>query len=56
MTVFSPVGFGDISPRSETAQLLVTGQITANLLLIQCGRRILVNAIEEGRQTQGEAS
>ncbi|MFM9500239.1 potassium channel family protein, partial [Streptomyces galilaeus] len=34
MTVFSTVGFGDISPRSETARLLVTGQVTASLLLI----------------------
>ncbi|MFD9463482.1 potassium channel family protein [Streptomyces sp. NPDC060027] len=55
MTVFSTVGFGDISPRSQTARLLVTGQITANLLLLGVAARILVNAVEEGRRAQREA-
>jgi hypothetical protein len=54
MTVFSTVGFGDISPRSQTARLLVTGQITANLLLLGVAARVLVNAVEEGRRAQGE--
>ncbi|WP_323178812.1 MULTISPECIES: ion channel [unclassified Streptomyces] len=55
MTVFSTVGFGDISPRSETARLLVTGQITANLLLLGVAARILVHAVEEGQRAQREA-
>ncbi|WP_406371763.1 potassium channel family protein [Streptomyces sp. NBC_00647] len=55
MTVFSTVGFGDISPRSETARLLVTGQITANLLLLGVAARVLVNAVEEGRRAQRAA-
>ncbi|MER5397671.1 potassium channel family protein [Streptomyces sp. NPDC002599] len=55
MTVFSTVGFGDISPRSEPARILVTGQITANLLLLGVAARVLVNAVEEGRRAQGGA-
>ncbi|MFE9883360.1 potassium channel family protein [Streptomyces sp. NPDC005784] len=55
MTVFSTVGFGDISPRSETARLLVTGQITANLLLLGVAAQVLVNAVEQGRRAQSGA-
>ncbi|MER5470249.1 ion channel [Streptomyces sp. NPDC002685] len=54
MTVFSTVGFGDISPRSQTARLLVTGQITANLLLLGVAARVLVNAVEEGRRRRAQ--
>ncbi|WP_331722252.1 potassium channel family protein [Streptomyces canus] len=54
MTVFSTVGFGDISPRSEAARILVTGQMTANLLLLGVAARVLVNAVEKGRQAQGQ--
>jgi Ion channel. len=49
MTVFSTVGFGDISPRSQTARLLVTGQMTVNLLLIGVAARLLVSAVQRGR-------
>jgi hypothetical protein len=52
MTVFSTVGFGDISPLSEATRILVTGQITANLLLLGVAARVVVNAVEEGRRAQ----
>ncbi|MCT9011581.1 potassium channel family protein [Streptomyces rhizosphaerihabitans] len=52
MTVFSTVGFGDISPRSEPARLLTTGQITANLLLLGVAVRFLAGAVQEGRRLQ----
>ncbi|MFJ6836107.1 potassium channel family protein [Streptomyces sp. NPDC091209] len=50
MTVFSTVGFGDITPLSETARLLVTGQMTVNLLLIGVAARLLVSAVQQGRR------
>ncbi|MFJ2934145.1 potassium channel family protein [Streptomyces sp. NPDC087219] len=53
MTVFSTVGFGDVSPRSEPARLLVTGQMTLNLLLIGVAARLLVSAVEQGRVQSG---
>lgn len=52
LTVFSTVGFGDISPRSEPARLLVTGQMTANLLLIGVAARFLLSAVEQARKRQ----
>ncbi|MGW6922997.1 potassium channel family protein [Streptomyces sp. NPDC054950] len=52
VTVFSTVGFGDISPRSEPARLLATGQMTMNLLLIGVAARLLVSAVERGRTHQ----
>ncbi|MET9620388.1 potassium channel family protein [Streptomyces sp. NPDC006464] len=53
MTVFSTVGFGDVSPRSEPARLLVTGQMALNLLLIGVAARLLVSAVEQGRVQSG---
>ncbi|MEU9310577.1 potassium channel family protein [Streptomyces sp. NPDC048256] len=52
VTVFSTVGFGDISPRSEPARLLATGQMTMNLLLVGLAVRLLVSAVEQGRSRQ----
>ncbi|HEY9369920.1 potassium channel family protein [Streptomyces sp.] len=50
MTVFSTVGFGDITPRTETARVLTTGQMAANFLVIGVAARILVGAVQEGRR------
>ncbi|MFE2554732.1 potassium channel family protein [Streptomyces sp. NPDC059352] len=50
MTVFSTVGFGDITPRTELARLLTTGQMTANFLLIGVAARFLLGAVQEGRR------
>ncbi|MGW7166978.1 potassium channel family protein [Streptomyces sp. NPDC054884] len=56
MTVFSTVGFGDVTPRSEPARLLVTGQMTVNLLLIGVAARLLVNAVQEGRRQRDRST
>ncbi|MCX5057132.1 MULTISPECIES: potassium channel family protein [unclassified Streptomyces] len=53
MTVFSTVGFGDISPRSEPARLLVTAQMTLNLLLIGVAARFLVAAVKKAKMQSG---
>ncbi|MFF4426523.1 potassium channel family protein [Streptomyces sp. NPDC001549] len=54
MTVFSTVGFGDITARSETARLLTTGQITLNLLLLGVAARLLANAVQRGRERRAQ--
>lgn len=54
MTVFSTVGFGDITARSEPARLLTTGQITLNLLLLGVAARLLANAVQRGRQRRDQ--
>ncbi|MFG2991218.1 potassium channel family protein [Streptomyces sp. NPDC048257] len=50
MTVFSTVGFGDVTARSQAARLLTTGQMTVNFLLVGVAARLLLNAVQEGRR------
>jgi hypothetical protein len=50
MTVFSTVGFGDISPRSDLARTVVTAQIVIDLLLLGVGVRLLVEAVNAGKR------
>ena len=52
VTVFSTVGFGDITAKSEVARLVVTSQIFVDLLILGLGIRILTGAITRGRQRQ----
>ncbi|WP_326752592.1 potassium channel family protein [Streptomyces hirsutus] len=49
MPVFSTVGFGDITPRSEEARLLTAGQVTVNLLLIGVAAGLPVTTVQGGR-------
>ena len=55
VTVLSTVGFGDITPKSEIARLVVTGQMIANLILIGLGARTLLGAAQLGLQRRSEA-
>jgi voltage-gated potassium channel len=52
VTVFATVGFGDIVPKTETARLVVTGQMAADLVVIGIGARIVLGAVTRGRQRQ----
>ncbi len=52
MTVFSTVGFGDISPVTQSARLVVTGQILLDLLFLGIGLRIVAGAVNVARQRQ----
>ena len=52
ITIFATVGFGDISPTSQTARVLVSTQMILDLLLLGLGIRAFVSAIERGRQSQ----
>jgi len=55
VTVLSTVGFGDITPTSEIARLVVTVQMIANLILIGVGLRTLLGAAQLGLQRRSEA-
>ena len=50
VTVFSTVGFGDITAKTETARAVVTGQIIADLVFLGVGIKILAGAIGRGLQ------
>jgi len=50
VTVLSTVGFGDITAKSETARLVVTGQMIADLIVFGLAIKVIVGAVRHGRQ------
>jgi voltage-gated potassium channel len=50
VTVFSTVGFGDISAKSETARVVLIVQMLADLAVLGAGARVLLGAVQRGRQ------
>jgi voltage-gated potassium channel len=50
VTVFSTVGFGDITAKSEPARVVVTVQMLADLALLGVGLRVLLQAVQRGRE------
>jgi voltage-gated potassium channel len=52
VTVFSTVGFGDITPKTETAPLVVTGQMIADLVILGLAIKIIVGAVGRSQQRQ----
>ncbi len=56
VTVFSTVGFGDISPTSGSARLVVSGQMILDLFILGFGVNAIVSAAKIGRKRQSESS
>ncbi len=56
VTTFSTVGFGDITPASQTARVVVTVQMLLDLLAIGLGIRAFVGAVQLARQSQPAAA
>jgi voltage-gated potassium channel len=52
VTIFATVGFGDITATSQTARLLVTTQMILDLLVLGLGIRVILGAVQRGRQNQ----
>ena len=52
VTVFSTVGFGDITAKTETARLVVTGQMITDLVVLGLGIKIILGAVTRGQQRQ----
>jgi hypothetical protein len=52
VTIFATVGFGDISATSQNARLLVTIQMILDLLILGLGIRVVIGAVQLGRQRQ----
>ncbi len=56
VTVFTTVGFGDISPKSETARVVLMVQMFADLALLGTGVRVLFGAVQRGRERRSQTS
>lgn len=50
VTVFTTVGFGDITAKSETARIVLIIQMLADLALLGAGARVLLAAVRRGQQ------
>jgi voltage-gated potassium channel len=50
VTVFSTVGFGDITARSETARVVFIVQMLADLAILGAGLRVLLGTVQRGRE------
>ncbi len=50
VTVFSTVGFGDITPKSEAARVVLIVQMLGDLALLGAGARLLLGAVRRGQQ------
>jgi len=56
VTIFSTVGFGDISAASQTARVVVTIQMILNLIVLGAGVKLLTGAVKRGRETKEPAA
>jgi hypothetical protein len=54
VTVFATVGFGDISPVSDPARIVVTVQMIADLLVLGLVLRAVLDAVSRGRARLSE--
>jgi hypothetical protein len=56
VTMFTTVGFGDITAKSQGARLLVTGQMITDLIILGIGAKIILGAVTRGRQRQPQTA
>jgi len=50
VTVFSTVGFGDVSAQGETTRLVVTAQMILDLIFLGVGIRIILGAVQRSKE------
>lgn len=56
ITVFSTVGFGDISAASQSTRLLVSAQMILDVIILGLGIQVLLGAVRQARQNQVPAA
>jgi voltage-gated potassium channel len=50
VTVFSTVGFGDITAKTQAARLVVTGQMISDLVVLGLAIKVIMGAVSRRRQ------
>jgi hypothetical protein len=53
LTVFSSVGFGDITAATQPSRLVVSVQIAVNLVVLGLGLQIITGVVRRGRDLRG---
>ncbi|MET8680769.1 potassium channel family protein [Streptomyces sp. NPDC004647] len=48
LTVFSTVGFGDITANTQAARAVAMGQMVGNILIVALAARVMVGAVQAG--------
>jgi voltage-gated potassium channel len=56
ITVFSTVGFGDITPVATTARVIAMVQMLGDLVLVGLVLRVMLDAVKEGRERRAADS
>ena len=56
ITVFSTVGFGDITPVTDTARVTAMVQMLGDLVVVGLVLRVMLNAVKEGRERRAADS
>jgi len=56
ITVFSTVGFGDITPKTDLARVATMVQMLTDLLVVGLVLHLIVGAVKAGLQRRGAAS
>jgi voltage-gated potassium channel len=54
VTIFSTVGFGDVSAKSETARLVVTAQMILDLIFLGVGIRVILGAVQRSKNRSAD--
>lgn len=52
VTIFATVGFGDVSPATQEARLVVMVQMILNLLVLGAGIKVFLGAVQRRRKDQ----
>ena len=55
-TVFTTVGFGDITAKSQAARVIVTLQMWLDLVILGLVARLVVNAVKLGQHRHSQAA